>query len=116
MLESMEIRNESLGAYTVLHLRGEFDGVDGQALLREIELLCAAGVDRVALNLSEIYFIDSSALGAILRAYKTLNASEGRLVVSRPSSFCREIMAKVGLERAVSIYASDEEAGRALVA
>ena len=112
----MEIRTEPLEAFTILHLQGEFDAMDGPLFLREIDELRKAGVTRVAINLSKIKFITSSALGTILRACKTLTAEQGRLVVSRPSMFCREIMGKVGLERAVSIYASDEEAGRALVA
>jgi len=112
----MEIKSEPLEAFTILHLQGEFDAVDGPLLLQEIDELRRLGVTRVALNLSRIKFITSSALGAILRACKTLAAEQGRLVVSRPSALCREIMSKVGLERAVPIYATDEEAGRALVA
>ena len=112
----MEIKTEAFEAFTILHLQGEFDAVDGPLLLREIDELRRAGVTRVALNLSRVKFITSSALGAILRACKTLAADQGRLVVSRPTTFCREIMGKVGMERAVSIYATDEEAGRALVA
>jgi len=112
----MEIKSEPFGAFTILHLRGEFDAVDGPRLIQEVELLQMAGVNRVALNLSQVRFISSSALGAILRAGKTLSADSGRLVVSRPSHLCREIMSKVGLDRAVSIYATDEEAGRAVVA
>jgi len=112
----MEIKTEPLEAFTILHLQGEFDAVDGPLLLREIDELRKTGVTRVALNLSRVNFITSSALGAILRACRALTADQGRLVVSRPSTFCREIMGKVGLDRAVSIYASDEEAGRALVA
>ena len=112
----MEIRTEPLEAFTILHLQGEFDAVDGPLLEREIDGLRKAGVKRVVLNLSRVKFISSSALGAILRACKVLSADQGRLVVSRPSTFCREIMGKIGMERAVSIYTSDEEAGRALVA
>ena len=37
----------------------------------------------------------------------------GNLVLSQPSSFCREIMERISLDRVVSVFESDEEAGAA---
>ena len=110
----MHIKAEPRDQYTILHLRGEFDTYYCPMLQKEIDALISAGVVHVALNLRLVKFINSTALGAIIKASKVLKAAGGKLVISRPSSFCRDIMEKVGLERVVTLYDSDEEAGAGL--
>ena len=112
----MQITAEPREDYTILHLRGEFDTYYCPYLLQEIETLQGAGVKRIALNLRLVKFINSTALGAIIKASKTLQAAGGRLAIARPSVFVRDIMEKVGLDRVVPIFDSDEDAGRHLVA
>ena len=80
-------------------------------LQEEVEALLSAGVNRVALNMRLVKFINSTALGSIIKISKALGANGGRLAISRPSAFCRDIMEKVGLNRVVPILDSDEEAG-----
>ena len=112
----MQITAEPREEYTILHLRGEFDTYYCPYLLQEIEALQAAGVKRVALNLRLVKFINSTALGAIIKASKTLQKAGGRMAIARPSVFVRDIMEKVGLDRVVPIFDSDEAAGKHLVA
>jgi len=97
-----------------LHLRGEFDIFYCPMLEKEISSLVAAGVKDVVLNLRLVGFINSTALGAIFKVSKFLKQHDGRLVISRPSSFCFEIIRKIGLDRVVPIYDSDEAARAAL--
>lgn len=111
----MQITAEPREDYTILHLRGEFDTYYCPYLLQEIEGLQAAGAPRVALNLRLVKFINSTALGAIIKASKSLNAGGGRLAIARPSTFVRDIMEKVGLDRVVPIFDTDEAAGAYLV-
>ena len=107
----MQINVEPREDYTILHLRGEFDTFYCPLLQKEIDGLVAAGVKHVALNLRLVKFINSTALGAIIKASKSLSNEGGRLAISRPSAFVRDIMEKVGLERVVPIFDSDESAG-----
>jgi len=106
----MHITVEPGEAHTILHLRGEFDTYYVPLLQEEIDALQKAGVNNVVLNLRLVKFINSTALGAILKHSKTLSARGGRVVVSRPSAFCRDILHKVGLDRVVPVFDSDEEA------
>jgi len=109
----MQITAEPRDGFTVLHLRGEFDTFYCTALQNEIDQLIAAGDRNIALNLRLVKFINSTALGAIIKASKTLANADGKLLISRPSKFCRDIIAKVGLDRVVPIPDTDEEAGAA---
>jgi len=111
----MQVTAEPREDFTILHLRGEFDTFYCALLQKEIDGLIASGVTRVALNLRLVKFINSTALGAIIKASKILGGKGGKLVVSRPSVFCKDIMEKVGLDRVVPMFDSDEAAGAALV-
>jgi len=112
----MQITAEPRDTFTILHLRGEFDTFYCPRLQQEVDGLIAAGVTSIVLNLRLVKFINSTALGAIIKASKILTGRGGQLAISRPSTFCRDIMEKVGLDRVVSIYDSDEAAGEALSA
>jgi anti-sigma B factor antagonist len=110
----MHLTPEPRDDYTVLHLRGEFDTYYCPLLVKEIEGLIAAGSNRVVLNMRLVKFINSTALGAIIKASKALGAQGGGLTMSRPSPFVRDIIKKVGLDRIVHVYDSDEDAGDAM--
>ena len=110
----MHIQAEPRESYTVLHLRGEFDTYYCPMLMQEVESLVAAGSKRVVLNMRLVRFINSTALGAIIKASKTLKAAEGDLAISRPSPFVRDILEKVGLDKVVPVFDSDEAAGAAI--
>ncbi len=111
----MRITVEPRDPYTILHLRGEFDTFYCPLLQREIESLVEAGVVHVVLNMRMVKFVNSTALGAILRASKTLSGHGGRLAIARPSPFSRDVMERVGLERIVPLFDTDEAAGEYVV-
>ena len=106
----MHISVEPREDHAILHLRGEFDTYYVPHLQKEIDDLAKAGIVRVVLNLRLVKFINSTALGAIIKASKSLGAKSGKLALSRPSAFCRDIIEKVGLDRVVGVFDTDEAA------
>jgi anti-anti-sigma factor len=106
----MHISVEPRDDYAILHLRGEFDTYYVPLLQKEIDDLVKAGIVRVVLNLRLVKFINSTALGAIIKASKGLATKQGKLALSRPSAFCRDIIEKVGLDRVVGVFDTDEAA------
>ncbi len=111
----MKITVEPRENYTVLHLRGEFDTFYCSHLQKEIDDMLTAGAPNIVLNLRMVKFINSTALGAIIKASKAAANAKGKLLISRPSAFCRDIIEKVGLDRIVPVHDSDEAAGGAFV-
>ncbi len=111
----MQITAEPREDFTVLHLRGEFDTFYCPLLQKEIDGLIAAGVKGIVLNLRLVKFINSTALGAVIKASRVLTTHGGKLAISRPSKFCRDIIEKVGLDRVVPIHDTDEDAGTAVL-
>lgn len=106
----MHISVEPREDHAILHMRGEFDTYYVPLLQAEIDALVKAGIQHVVLNLRLVKFINSTALGAVIKSSKQLSAKGGRLVISRPSTFCRDIIEKVGLDRVVTVFDSDEDA------
>lgn len=106
----MHITVDPSDSHAILHLRGEFDTYYCPLLQEEIDSLSKAGIRQVVLNLRLVKFINSTALGAIIKSSKMLSAADGKLVISRPSPFCRDILEKVGLDRVVSVFDNDEDA------
>src|SRR5689334_7311313 len=110
----MHISVEPREDYAILHLRGEFDTYYVPALQQEIDQLAKSGIHKAVLNLRLVRFINSTALGAVIKSSKQLSQKGGKLVISRPSTFCRDIFEKVGLDRVVPVFDSDESATEAL--
>ncbi len=106
----MHITVDPSDSHAILHLRGEFDTYYCPLLQEEIDGLRKAGVSNVVLNLRLVKFINSTALGAIIKASKALSGEGGKLVIARPSPFCRDILEKVGLDRVVPVFDTDEDA------
>lgn len=106
----MHITVEPRESYAILYLSGEFDTYYVPALQTEIDSLLKAGVSSAVLNLRLVKFINSTALGAIIKASKQLGKEGGKLTIAHPSKFCRDIFQKVGLDRVVPVYDTEEEA------
>jgi anti-anti-sigma factor len=110
----MKVLKENLSGIVVLTLKGEFDSFVTAAFSNEISKVNADGVHRIVLNMRLVKFVNSTALGAMIKARKQCRAGQGDLVVSQPSPAVREAMESLGLDRLFSIYDEDEKALAAL--
>ncbi len=110
----MHIQIDPRDKYTVLHLRGEFDTYYCPMLQKEVDDLLTAGVKHVVLNMRLVKFINSTALGAVIKASKAVAGKGGQLALSRPSPFVRDVIGKIGLNRVVPVFDSDEAAGASM--
>lgn len=110
----MKVLKENLSGICVLTLKGEFDSFVTNPFSNEINKVEAEGVHKIVLNMRLVKFINSTALGAMIKARKSCRKNGGDLVVSQPSSSVREAMESLGLDRLFSIYDTDEAAMAAL--
>lgn len=111
----MKIDKSVLDDYAVLTLKGEFDTFYCPMLQEEVESLVENGINHVILNMRLVKFINSTALGAIIKVHKRCKAEGGELVVSQPSSFVRDIVGKVGIDRLVPLYEQESDAVKAII-
>ncbi|MCA9002872.1 MAG: STAS domain-containing protein, partial [Planctomycetes bacterium] len=111
----MHISVEPGDQFTILHLRGEFDTYYCPLLEKEVQAALDSGSPNLILNLRLVKYINSTALGSILKAGKMVQKAGGKLGISRPSTFVRDILSKIGLDRVLSVYDSDEQAIRGVL-
>jgi anti-sigma B factor antagonist len=98
------------GNVLVLVIGGEFDTLDVGRFGAEIQEAVDAGTPRVALDLSGMNFINSTALGALLREQKRLQQAGGDLSAAALSPFAQKNFALLGLDRKVRCFGTIPEA------
>lgn len=97
-----------------LSLTGDFDAFAANPFLEQIEAIAQSGSVHVVVNLRLVLFINSTAVGALIKARKRVRGLGGDLVFSEPSARVKETMELLGLGQLIKSYASDEEAVAAL--
>jgi anti-sigma B factor antagonist len=97
------------GAAVVVRLRGELDLYNAhevrEALLRE----CESEPERVVVDLSEVVFIDSTALGVLIEA-RTKMANRRAFLLAAPAIETRRAFEISGLDRHFGLYETLDEA------
>jgi anti-anti-sigma factor len=101
--------------YAVLTLKGEFDTFYCPTLMQEVETLVERGVNHLVLDMRLVKFINSTALGAVIKAHKRCRADGGDLVVAQPSPFVREVIRKVGIDKLIVMHDTEQDAIKAII-
>jgi anti-anti-sigma factor len=110
----MKVIKERRDGVVVLTLKGEFDSFVTKPFSEEIAKVQGEGINHLVLNLLYVKYINSTALGAMIKARKACREARGDLVVSRPSPAVREAMESLGLDKLFTILDDDEAAVEAL--
>ncbi len=101
--------------FATLTLKGEFDTFYCPALMQEVEALLERGVHHLILDMRLVKFINSTALGAVIKAHKRCRAEGGDLVVAQPSPFVRDVMSKVGIDKLITLHDTEADATKAII-
>jgi anti-anti-sigma factor len=97
------------GPSTVLRLAGEADATT-RTLHDALEAEAARKPRRLVIDMSGLSFIDSSALGAVIRAHRRLAEAGGTLALACPSDHVARILGLVDIAGVIPVYDSVEEA------
>jgi anti-sigma B factor antagonist len=97
------------GDWTILVLAGELDLYTSPTVRSEVH--AAAGADRrIALDLSDVTFIDSSGLGAIVGGLKHVRETGGDFaVIAPPAGSLTRMLTLTGLDQVVQPVGSRDE-------
>jgi anti-anti-sigma factor len=80
----MEIRSTEADGAQRMELRGELDIGTARQLEQAVEAALEEGCREVVLDLTGTTLLDSAGLGALLRAKRTVDASQGSMSVQSP--------------------------------
>lgn len=106
----MKIERKTAGNVTILAFTGEFDAFNLPQVGEKIDVLIQKGCLHLIFNLRLLKFINSSALGYLIKTAKRLKELEGELVLSEPSKFFQTTIKTLGIDQIFKIYPNDQEA------
>ena len=94
----------------VLKFIGEFDAFNLESFSAKIDTLIETGFNAMAFNLRLLTFINSAALGYLIRTKKALKERGGDLVLVQPSKFVKKTLLTLGLDELFKLFETDEDA------
>jgi anti-sigma B factor antagonist len=103
------LRIEEVGTARVVSLGGELDLYNAEQVRTALADACADTPERVVVDLSEVEFIDSTALGVLIEARTKLDNRRGFLLAA-PALETRRALQISGLDRHFSVHDTVPEA------
>ena len=109
MREDPVLGVETVGTACVVRLGGELDLYNADKVRTALAEACADSPERVVVDLSEVEFMDSTALGALIEARTKLHNHRGFLLAA-PALETRRALQISGLDRHFSVHDTVPEA------
>jgi anti-sigma B factor antagonist len=108
----MELRTEvsEVKGWTVVTVHGEIDVATSPTLRECLIDLVNGGATRLVLDLEAVDFLDSTGLGTIVSLLKRVRTHGGDLRLVCTEARIRRLFEITGLERAVPLHASLDDA------
>ena len=103
---------EEVGTARVVRLGGELDLYNAAQVRTALADACAQAPERVVVDLGEVEFIDSTALGVLIET-RTKLANRGGLLLAAPGLETRRALEISGLAKHMPIFEQLEQALRA---
>ncbi|MEU6069150.1 MULTISPECIES: STAS domain-containing protein [Streptomyces] len=104
------------GEWAVLRVSGELDLVTSPVLRQRVHDVVAEGHHALVLDLSEVFFCDSSGVGVLIAARRLIRSCRGRLRLILPAlgtadgSHVNRVFAALGVRRLFDVYPDLESA------
>lgn len=91
-------------------IRGELDIDTAPAVREQLNDLIEAGHTYVIINLEEVQYLDSTALGVLLTIMKRIVERQGRLALVSSNPKINRVFSITGVSRILSIYDTEQAA------
>ncbi|MFF8944419.1 STAS domain-containing protein [Streptomyces sp. NPDC014864] len=117
---TFKVTDDEQGEWGVLRVSGELDLVTSPVLRQRVHDAVAQGRHHLVLDLSEVFFCDSSGVGVLIAARRLFRSCQGRLRLILPArgavdgSHVNRVLGALGVRRLFDVYpdlaaAVDEE-------
>ena len=107
----MEIDTRALdGRVAVVHLDGRLNMVSAPRLKSAVEEVVDGGTPRVVVDLSDVAFMDSSGLGALIAALKKARQAQGDLRIAGVTEQVATVLSLTNLDRVLRPFPTVEAA------
>lgn len=99
----------------VVQPSGILDGTKAGHFRQEISNLVESNVDIVLVDFQDVTFMDSSGLGALVLALKTVRAAGGKLFICSVNEQIKMLFELTSMDRVFEIFSSREDFENAVV-
>ncbi len=117
---TLKVDEAEQGSWTVLRMSGELDLVTSPVVRQSVHEAVAEGQHDVVLDLSEVFFCDSSGVGVLIASRRLMKSCGGRLRLILPArgaedgSHVNKVLGALGVRRLFDVYpdadaATDDE-------
>lgn len=108
---SLTISDRSAGDFHVVELAGDIDIESARELRAHIVQCIADSSARVVVDLTEVAFMDSSGLGALVGGWQ-MTREDGEFRVAGASPVVQRVLSITGMEEVFQLYPTVEDATR----
>jgi anti-sigma B factor antagonist len=108
--ETLELvlTDDSAGPWTVVKVAGELDLHTSPQLRDHVVALIGEPPVRIALDLSEVGFMDSSSLGILVTCLKRVRERDGEMMLVGVTGSPMKVLTLTGLDRVFDLAASSD--------
>ncbi|ARI52969.1 MULTISPECIES: STAS domain-containing protein [Streptomyces] len=113
---TLKVDETEQGDWTVLRIQGELDLVSSPVVRQSVHDAVAEGRHDVVLDLSEVFFCDSSGVGVLIASRRLMKSCGGRLRLILPArgaedgSHVNKVLGALGVRRLFDVYPDAESA------
>ena len=107
---NLKVDTRPVNNASMIDLEGEVDVYTAPQLKQQIINMLDSGVYHVIVNLSNVEYLDSTALGVLIGGLKRLRERNGTLDLICPNPRIRRIFEITGLDKIFDIYSTEEDA------
>lgn len=109
----MQLQSRSVQNVQILSLEGRFDTYTASVAREWIEAASADEPANIVINLSEVTFVDSTALSTLVRGMKRTRSRNGNLHLCGLQQSVRMVFELTRLDKVFDIFVIEEDAVRA---
>lgn len=96
--------SEASADVAIMTLSGRLNATSADQIGAAVRSATDTGRPRIVLDLAAVVFMDSSGLGAVVRALKTARGAGGDLRVARPSPQARLVFELTNMDRVLDFF------------
>ena len=106
----MSLVIEPRGNTTIVEVIDRFDVITAPEIKAELLKAAEGGADTIVIDLSQVTFLDSSGVGVLVAAHKTLEHLGGRLHLAGATKQAQLVLRLTQLESMFSLHHSVDDA------
>ncbi len=100
----MKLEKHRYDDIVILKFPCEFDSFNLPGFSERIDKMIAEGDTLLILDMHLLKFINSAALGYLIKTSKSVKEKNGEMVMARPSKFTKRTLSTLGLDGVGSVF------------